>query len=197
MAGAGMPLRVRRVPPVRLGPRKSLGQNFLRDDNIARKIVAAIDPQEEDCVLEIGPGEGALTRHLAGRCRTLTVVDVDERVVASMKSMFSDGSVEVVHGDFLATDLQAFAATHPGRFRVVGNIPYYITSAIVRRLMESKVPPNLMVLTVQKEVADRICAPPGNSNMTSVLIAPGLIVTTLPFKILRALNFMLQPPSGI
>ena len=164
MAGSGMPLRVRRVPPVRLGPRKSLGQNFLRDDNIARKIVAAIDPQEEDCVLEIGPGEGALTRHLAGRCRTLTVVDVDERVVAAMKSMFSDGSVEVVHGDFLATDLQAFAATHPGRFRIVGNIPYYITTPILFHVLDNRRPVCDLTITVQKEVGRRMLAGPGTGD---------------------------------
>ena len=152
------------VPAVRLGPRKSLGQNFLRDDNIARKIVAAIDPQQEDCVLEIGPGEGALTRHLAGRCRTLTVVDVDQRVVSAMNAMFSDGSVEVILGDFLATDLQAFACTHPGRFRVVGNIPYYITSPILFHVLDNRAPVCDLTITVQKEVGRRMLATPGTGD---------------------------------
>jgi 16S rRNA (adenine1518-N6/adenine1519-N6)-dimethyltransferase len=155
---------VKTVPPVRLKPRKSLGQNFLRDDNIAGKIVAAINPQKEDCVLEIGPGEGALTRHLAGRCRTLTVVDVDERVVTAMKTMFSDGSVEVILGDFLATDLQAFALTHPGRFRVVGNIPYYITTPILFHVLDNRRPVFDLTITVQKEVGRRMLAGPGSGD---------------------------------
>ena len=149
---------------MRPGPRKSLGQNFLRDDNIARKIVAAINPQAEDCVLEIGPGEGALTRHLAGRCRTLTVVDVDERMVAAMKTMFSDGSVEVILGDFLATDLRAFAGTHPGRFRVVGNIPYYITTPILFHVLDNRPPVYDLTITVQKEVGRRMLAGPGTGD---------------------------------
>ncbi len=159
-----MPRRVRTVPPVRLGPRKSLGQNFLRDDNIARKIVAAIDPREEDCVLEIGPGEGALTRHLAGRCRTLTVVDVDERVVSAMRTLFSDGSVEVIFGDFLATDFQAFALTHPGRFRVVGNIPYNITTPILFHVLDNRRPVYDLTIMVQKEVGRRMLAGPGGGE---------------------------------
>jgi 16S rRNA (adenine1518-N6/adenine1519-N6)-dimethyltransferase len=164
MAGSATSHRVRRVPPVRLDPRKSLGQNFLRDDNIARKIVAAIDPQEDDCVLEIGPGEGALTRHLAGRCRTLTVVDVDKRAVAAMNTLFPDGSVEVILGDFLATDLQAFAGTHPGRFRVVGNIPYYITTPILFHVLDNRRPVCDLTITVQKEVGRRKLAGPGTGD---------------------------------
>jgi 16S rRNA (adenine1518-N6/adenine1519-N6)-dimethyltransferase len=153
--------RVTGIPLVRLGPRKSLGQNFLRDDNIAKKIVAAVDPQEGDCVLEIGPGEGALTRHLAGRCRTLTVVDVDERVVTAMKSMFSDGSVEIILGDFLETDLHQFARAHPGRLRVVGNIPYNITSPILFHVLDNRNPVCDLTVTIQKEVGQRIVAGPG------------------------------------
>ena len=164
MAGSATAHRVKRVPPVRLDPRKSLGQNFLRDDNIARKIVAAIDPQEDDSVLEIGPGEGALTRHLAGRCRTLTVVDVDKRAVAAMNAMFPDGSVEVILGDFLATDLQAFAGTHPGRFRVVGNIPYYITTPILFHVLDNRRPVCDLTITVQKEVGRRMLAGPGTGD---------------------------------
>jgi 16S rRNA (adenine1518-N6/adenine1519-N6)-dimethyltransferase len=164
VTGSGKSRRVITLPQVRLGPRKSLGQNFLRDDNIARKIVAAIGPQEEDCVLEIGPGEGALTRHLAGRCRTLTVVDVDKRVVAAMKSMFSDGGVEVILGDFLATDLHEFAREHPGRFRVVGNIPYNITSPILFHVLDNRHPVYDLTITVQKEVGRRMLAGPGTGD---------------------------------
>jgi 16S rRNA (adenine1518-N6/adenine1519-N6)-dimethyltransferase len=149
---------------VRLRPRKSLGQNFLRDDNVARKIASAIDPQPEDCILEIGPGEGALTRHLAGRCRSLTAVDVDPRVVAAMKSMFAGGTVEVVQGDFLSTDLPAFAGTHPGRFRIVGNIPYNITTPILFHVLDNRRPVYDLTITVQREVGQRMMAVPGSGD---------------------------------
>jgi 16S rRNA (adenine1518-N6/adenine1519-N6)-dimethyltransferase len=149
---------------VRLRPRKSLGQNFLRDDNVARKIASAIDPQPEDSILEIGPGEGALTRHLARRCRSLTAVDVDPRVVTAMKSMFGDGSVEVVLGDFLSTDLQAFAGSHPGRFRIVGNIPYNITTPILFHVLDNRRPVHDLTITVQREVGRRMMAEPGSGD---------------------------------
>jgi len=151
-------------PPLRLRPRKSLGQNFLRDDNVARKIAAAIDPQQEDSLLEIGPGEGALTRHLAGRCRTLAVVDIDERVVAAMRAMFPGGSVEVILGDFLATDLPAIAASHPGRFRIAGNIPYNITTPILFHVLDNRQPVHDLTITVQKEVGRRMLAGPGGGE---------------------------------
>jgi 16S rRNA (adenine1518-N6/adenine1519-N6)-dimethyltransferase len=148
----------------RLRPRKSLGQNFLRDDNTARKIAAAIDPQVEDSILEIGPGEGALTRHLAGRCRSLAVVDVDARAVSAMNAMFPDGSVEVILGDILTIDLSAFAGAHPGRFRVVGNIPYNITTPILFHVIDNRRPVHDLTITVQREVGRRMLAGPGTGE---------------------------------
>ncbi len=158
------PRRVTTSPTVRLRPRKSLGQNFLRDDNTARKIAAAIDPQPGDSILEIGPGEGALTRHLAGRCRSLAVVDVDERAVGAMNAMFPDGVVEVILGDFLTIDLPAFAGCHPGRFRVVGNIPYNITTPILFHVLDSRRPVHDLTITVQREVGRRMLARPGTGE---------------------------------
>ena len=151
-------------PTVRLRPRKSLGQNFLRDDTTARKIAAAIDPQPEDAVLEIGPGEGALTRHLAGRCRSLAVVDMDARAVSAMNAMFPGGGVEVILGDFLAIDLDAFAGRHPGRFRVVGNIPYNITTPILFHVIDNRRPVHDLTITVQREVGRRMLARPGTGE---------------------------------
>ncbi|HMK38444.1 MAG TPA: 16S rRNA (adenine(1518)-N(6)/adenine(1519)-N(6))-dimethyltransferase RsmA [Bacteroidota bacterium] len=164
VAGFRTSRHVTAPPPLRLRPRKSLGQNFLRDDNMARKIAAAINPQQEDCLLEIGPGEGALTRHLAGRCRTLAVVDIDERVVAAMRTMFPGIVVEVILGDFLATDLSAFAASHPGRFRVAGNIPYNITTPILFHVLDNRGPVHDLTITVQKEVGQRMLARPGGGE---------------------------------
>jgi 16S rRNA (adenine1518-N6/adenine1519-N6)-dimethyltransferase len=158
------PRRVTTTGSVRLRPRKSLGQNFLRDDNTARKIAAAIDPQADDAILEIGPGEGALTRHLAGRCRSLAVVDVDERAVAGMNAMFPGGGVEVILGDFLRIDLPAFAGRHPGRFRVVGNIPYNITTPILFHVIDNRRPVHDLTIMVQREVGRRMLAGPGSGE---------------------------------
>jgi 16S rRNA (adenine1518-N6/adenine1519-N6)-dimethyltransferase len=152
---------VTRTLPERLRPRKSLGQNFLRDDNVARKIAAVIDPQKGDSLLEIGPGEGALTRHLVGCCRTLTVVDVDERAVKLLRATFAEGGVEVILGDFLLTDLHLFAAAHPGRFRIVGNIPYNITSPILFHVLDNCGPVYDLTITLQREVGKRMLAEPG------------------------------------
>lgn len=147
-----------------LRPRKALGQNFLRDDNIARKIVASLDARREDSVLEIGPGEGALTKRLAGKCGSLTVVDVDRRVVELMERMFAASMVEVLHADFLSLDLDAFAQTHPGRLRVLGNIPYNITSPILFHVLDNRSSVVDLLIMVQKEVGQRMASRPGNGD---------------------------------
>jgi 16S rRNA (adenine1518-N6/adenine1519-N6)-dimethyltransferase len=150
------------VPTVHLRPRKSLGQNFLRDDNTARKIAEAIDPEWGDCVLEIGPGEGALTKHLAGKCRSLSAIELDERAVRGLKTMFTGGGVEVIFGNFLKTDIGKFAAGHPGRFRIVGNIPYNITTPILFHVLDNRQGVYDLTIMVQKEVGRRMMAGPGS-----------------------------------
>jgi 16S rRNA (adenine1518-N6/adenine1519-N6)-dimethyltransferase len=148
----------------RILPRKSLGQNFLRDPNIAEKIVAAIHPRAGDVVLEIGPGEGALTRGLAAAGSALIVVDVDPRVIAAMRALFPGGNVEIRQGDFLDVDLPALAADRTTRLRVVGNIPYNITSPILFHVLDHRHAVADFTIMVQKEVALRMTAPPGSSD---------------------------------
>jgi 16S rRNA (adenine1518-N6/adenine1519-N6)-dimethyltransferase len=148
----------------RLRPRKSLGQNFLRDDNIARKIVRTFRPAREDVVLEIGPGEGALTRHLAGAVGTLVVVDIDERVVQRMQSLYPGGEVEILHEDFLATDLAALAERSRRPLRILGNIPYNITSPILFHVLDHRSHVVDLTIMVQKEVARRMAARPGTKD---------------------------------
>jgi 16S rRNA (adenine1518-N6/adenine1519-N6)-dimethyltransferase len=138
-----------------LRPRKSLGQNFLRDENICRKIIAAVDTRPSDTLLEIGPGEGALTKYLARGKHRLIVVDLDERVVARMREMFP--GIEVLHEDFLDLDLADFGAA---KLRVVGNIPYNITSPILFHLLDHRTCVVDATLMVQKEVARRLVGRP-------------------------------------
>lgn len=140
--------------------RRSLGQNFLVDPNLQRKIVAALGAEADDTVVEIGPGMGALTAHLAGHVRRLILIELDDRLVADLQVRYQGRTdVEIVHADVLDVRL-ADLVPHPERLKVVGNIPYNITSPIVFHLLE-RPRPERIVLMVQKEVAQRVSAGPG------------------------------------
>jgi 16S rRNA (adenine1518-N6/adenine1519-N6)-dimethyltransferase len=142
-----------------LRPKQSLGQNFLRDENIARKIVAAVAPQPNDIVLEIGPGEGALTKYLVSSCRRLIVVDIDERVIRRMQATYPKGEVEILHRDFLETDL-ASLRSGAAKLRIVGNIPYNITTPILFHILDHRDHVQDATLMMQREVARRLIAQP-------------------------------------
>lgn len=135
--------------------KRSLGQNFLVDENLQRKIVEALDAPTSAEVLEIGPGRGALTRHLEGRVRRLVLVELDDALAGELAERYAGrADVSVVHGDVLAVDL-ATLCEDPRELLVVGNIPYNITTPIVFKLLE-RPRPREIVLMVQEDVADRI-----------------------------------------
>lgn len=141
--------------------RRSLGQNFLVDPNLQRKIVAALEPTATDDVLEIGPGTGALSRYLAGAVRRLTLIELDERCVQTLRAELGDRpGVRVLHADALTVDLEREIGD-VAALKVVGNIPYNITTPLLGWLLDRPVRPALIVLMVQREVADRIAAEPG------------------------------------
>ena len=146
-----------------LRPRKALGQNFLRDENIARKIVGAIDPASDQTVLEIGPGEGALTALLARRVKRLIAVELDGRLLFQLRALTEGTTAEVIIGDILKLDLALLAHSH-GPLRIVGNIPYNITSQIVIRILEQKEHVLDATLLMQREVARRLAALHGNKE---------------------------------
>lgn len=144
--------------------KKSLGQNFLVDPGLQKRIVDALDAEADDEVLEIGPGTGALTQHLAGTVRRLVAVELDDRLIEQLREELGDRpGVEFVHADALELEpsewLDDFATT-----KVVGNIPYNITTPLIFWLLERAVRPERAVLMVQKEVADRILAEPGGKT---------------------------------
>jgi 16S rRNA (adenine1518-N6/adenine1519-N6)-dimethyltransferase len=142
--------------------KRSLGQNFLVDPNLQRKIVEAVGAGPDDEVLEIGPGRGALTRHLADRTARLVLVEIDDALADSLEAQFADRpEVRVVRGDILALGLGDLIRD-PSALRVVGNIPYNITSPILFHLL-GRPRPRDIVLMVQQEVAERIAAPAGTS----------------------------------
>lgn len=148
----------------RLRPKKSLGQNFLRDENICRKIIGAIKPGERDVIVEIGPGEGALTKYLAPRVARLILVEIDDRVVARMRREYDQPNVEVLHRDILEMQLDPFAGAGDRKLRIVGNIPYNITSPILLHLLEQRAWTSDVTLMMQREVAKRLVAEPSTKD---------------------------------
>lgn len=166
-----------------LHPKKRLGQTFLADEAALEKVAAAAAIQPGDTVLEIGPGLGSLTRHLAERAARVIAVEVDGALLPALEEVLRPyGNVEVIHADILQLDLGRVPGLAPG-YLVAANIPYYITSAIVRRLMESSVRPARIVLTVQREVAERIAASPGDLSLLAVSVqfyAHPRIIARLP-----------------
>lgn len=150
-----------------ISPKKSLGQNFLHDPNTLEKIVESADLMPEDTVLEIGPGTGALTEVLARTVARVVAVELDQRLEPILRERLEPlGNVEVVFRDILETDVAGLVG--PGPYVVVANVPYYITSAIIRHLLEVEHRPERLVLTVQYEVADRLVAKPGDMSLLAV-----------------------------
>jgi 16S rRNA (adenine1518-N6/adenine1519-N6)-dimethyltransferase len=152
-----------------LRPSKGLGQNFLQDNCALQKIVSAADLGPADDVLEIGPGLGSLTRYLALSARFVTAIELDRKLFPALQSVLAPyQNVRMVQGDILELD-PADLVDSPG-YLVVANIPYYITSAVIRHLLEAEHRPSRAVLTVQKEVAERICASPGKMSLLALSV---------------------------
>lgn len=140
-----------------IAPKKSLGQHFLRDENIARKIVEQLHPERGDIILEIGSGVGALTKHLVGRPAFLISVDVDRRAVSILKEQYGT-QVECIHANILDVSLDHLRRKYGKRVRVVGNIPYNLTSEILFWLFDARESVRDAALMMQLEVARRLIA---------------------------------------
>lgn len=154
-----------------LRARKSLGQNFLVDEGALARIAGAASLSSADAVLEIGPGLGSLTRHLAATARSVTAVELDQTLLPALEEVIGSlANVRVVHGDILKLDPAELMQDAAGPYKVVANIPYYITSAVIRHLLEARVKPSHVVLTIQREVAERICAQPGDLSLLAVSV---------------------------
>lgn len=156
--------------------KKSLSQNFLVDPNLQRKIVEALGAGAEDRVLEVGPGTGALTRHLAGRVAHLTLVELDDEMAAELVGRYAGRSdVEVVHDDVMEVSL---ADIFQGRgTMVIGNIPYGITTPLIFHILEARAAVEVVVLTVQREVALRLTALPGTKEYGALSVGVQAIAT--------------------
>jgi 16S rRNA (adenine1518-N6/adenine1519-N6)-dimethyltransferase len=150
--------------PVRA--KKSLGQNFLVDPNYQRKIIEALHLGPQDTVIEIGPGTGALTDHIVGSVAHFIAIELDDQLAAALQRKYGGREdFTLIHQDVMEVDLGDVADT-----KVVGNIPYNITSPLIFRLLERDVRPRELVLMVQKEVADRIVSPAGASDYGALTV---------------------------
>lgn len=155
--------------------KKSLGQNFLTEPNILRKIVETAQINEQTNVIEVGPGIGALTEQLAKHAKQVVAFEIDDRLIPVLADTLSPyPNVTVVNQDILKTDLSTAAAEYFSEklpLKVVANLPYYITTPIMMHFLESDVVVDEMVVMMQKEVADRISAAPGTKAYGSLSIA--------------------------
>ena len=153
----------------RIRPDKSLGQNFLIKDSSLRKIVETAELSKATTVLEVGPGLGSLTRYLAEKARQVVAVELDRRLLPPLEQVLSSyQNVRLVEGDILTLDPNHLIDSPD--YLVVANIPYYITSALIRHLLEAHPRPARMILTLQAEVADRICADPGRMSLLALSV---------------------------
>ncbi len=143
-------------------PLKRFGQNYLRDDNIVRKIIAEISPASDESIIEIGSGEGVLTSHLLEKTKNLIAVEIDKRNIQQLKQKFSN--LNLIEGDFLKVDLRQLQKLYNKKLRIAGNIPYNITSPIVFKMIENRDIITDSVLMIQYEVAQRIIAKPGGRD---------------------------------
>ncbi|MFB9324374.1 16S rRNA (adenine(1518)-N(6)/adenine(1519)-N(6))-dimethyltransferase RsmA [Paenibacillus aurantiacus] len=155
--------------------KKSLGQNFLIDQNILRKIVSAAGLDKTKGALEIGPGIGALTQHLASEAARVTAIEIDDRLIPILGDIFADtDNVHIEHGDVLKLNLSELMARQfegLSGVSVVANLPYYVTTPILMKLLEEKLPLENIVVMIQKEVAERMAAKPGGKEYGSLSVA--------------------------
>lgn len=170
------------------GPKKSLGQHWLKDPEILADIAEAAELTGDDVVLEIGPGLGTLTSRLLARANSVTAVEFDADLARKLPGQFPGKKLTVVNQDILQFDLNQL----PKNYKVVANVPYYITSKIVEKLMTAENKPSIAVLLVQKEVAQRIAAEPGEMSILAVS-AQLFAEAELDIEVLR--QFFTPPPK--
>lgn len=149
--------------------KKGLGQNFLIDENYLFRIAETAPIDENTHVLEIGAGIGNLTRHLAAAAHHVTAVEIDRQLIPILKKVLSDfRNVRIVQGDIMGIPIHELMDT--SGYIVAANIPYYITSALIRHMLESAAKPGVIVLTIQREVAQRICEKPGALSLLALSV---------------------------
>ncbi len=175
-------------------PKKRYGQHFLHHTDIVRRIIEVINPQPGEALLEIGPGEGVLTLPLLQRCAALTVIELDLDLIEPLRSRAHDhGSLKIIHGDVLKTDLSALADGRP--LRVVGNLPYYISSPILFHCLQYAARIQDMHFMLQREVVERMAASPGGKEYGRLSVMLQLACRVEPLFTVPAEAF--RPPPKV
>lgn len=160
-----------RLEALGLEPQKSLGQNFMVEKAMFQKMIEAASLENHDVVLEIGPGLGDLTEVLIEKARRVIAVEIDKGLAGHLENTYHDiPQLRIVHADFLRVALNDLLGDDAHAYKVIANVPYYITSAILRKLLESSTPPQEIVVTVQWEVAERVTAKPGDMSVLAVSV---------------------------
>lgn len=148
--------------------KKSLGQNFLKDKNIINKIVDSINPSSDDLIIEIGPGDGSLTKELINKDCDILCFEIDERLKETLESIDSK-HLNVIFEDFLKVNLKEYISDKYNRLFFVGNLPYYITTAIINKIISESNPYEITIM-IQKEVAQRFMAKPCSKDYSSISV---------------------------
>jgi 16S rRNA (adenine1518-N6/adenine1519-N6)-dimethyltransferase len=154
-----------------LRARKGLGQHFLIDGEALQRITAAAELAPTDVIVEVGPGLGVLTRELAQKAGRVIAIELDNKLAALLKqTLASFNNVTIINDDVLKIEPAALLTEHQMGYKVVANLPYYITSPVLRHFLEASAKPRVMILMVQKEVAEAIVAKPGEMSLLSVSV---------------------------
>ena len=185
-----------RIRESNLRYKQSLGQNFLYDEGLLAELTAAAGVTGDEDVLEIGPGCGSLTKHLCGAANRVLAVELDERLIPLLQAFLADyKNLTVVQGDVMSLNLQELTKELKKPFAVVANIPYYITTPLIKLLLSGGLPVSRLALMVQQEVADKILAKPGQEAWGPLsILCQFLCEPTLAVKVPAA---MFTPPPKV
>lgn len=181
------------VKPYSHKPHKRLGQHFLINTGVLDKIVAAVDIQPDETVIEVGPGRGQLTDALLAAGAHVVAIEKDRTLAASLKEKYAGNSgIEIIEGDILKFDPTRYTL-QATRYKLVGNIPYYLTSHLFRIVLQEWPTPERVVFMIQREVADRMVAKPPHMNMLAVLVQSH----AAPERIMRVSKGSFSPPPKV
>lgn len=176
--------------------KKNLGQNFLRDENVARKIVEELDISPDETVLEIGPGFGALTQFLVKEAKEVIAVEIDPFAIGVLNEVFEEyDNLRIVKNDILKTDLSEILSdcASQGNLKAISNLPYYITSSVILLLLESEYKFEKIIVMVQKEVSERLSAKPGSKNYSAFTVLLNYYANTRKLFDVSHTNFIPAP----
>jgi 16S rRNA (adenine1518-N6/adenine1519-N6)-dimethyltransferase len=156
-----------------LWPNKNLSQNFLIDKNVLAEVIKAADIQKDEKIIEVGAGAGVLSQELANLAKQVIAVEYDEKILPLLKNILEKyKNIEIVTGDIMQINLSELLArlSNPKEYQIVANLPYHLTSHFIKKFLEADQPPTKMTLLLQREVAERICAKPGQMSVLSVSV---------------------------